>query len=149
MPTHPEWTKIHNNLDRWNAQRGRGECKVHRLLLKGPVPSKKNEWRFRANGSIGVDRETQSKIDALILQARIQWGPKKPLEHPAMEITLHVATARQDRDNMASCLLDILTAGGVIVDDRVSVFNGPVVLQPARQSDGDPFTEIVLTEYLP
>ncbi len=147
MPKSPEWQLIHERLEKWNADNNRVPMRLHRLRLVGPVPSKKNAWGIRAGGRIGItDRSVQASIDALILQARIQWGPRNPLEHPTLDFCFHVTSGSQDRDNQMTTLMDVLTKAGVLMDDNTARCNSRIVLHPSRLAIGDPFTEIGLGE---
>ena len=103
-----------------------------RLILSGHVPAKKNAWRRRANGGIGVDRETHAHIDALILQARVQWGRKAPLVNPDMDVKFIVRDRRGDRDNKLTTVIDVLVKAGVLKNDNMKQFNGTLVLMPAE-----------------
>lgn len=103
---------------------------VRRLLLTGHCPSKKNLWKRGKGGRTYIDREVQSVIDSLTIQARAQWsGP--PVTHPDMSIRFYVRDQRGDRDNKLTTVLDCLRTAGVIVNDNLKQFNGQLVLLPA------------------
>lgn len=107
------------------------------LELIGHVPSKKNQWRPR-RGGIRLDKSAQGAISALVAQARIIWGSFAPLEHPALAVQFFVRDQRGDRDNKLSCLLDVLQAAGVLVNDNIRRCNGVITLLPAvvRKEEG-------------
>lgn len=99
------------------------------LTLLGHVPSKKNQWKPK-QGGVYLDKEANAAIAALMTQARIQWGPRRAMTHPAMDIEFHVRNLRSDRDNKLSCLLDVLQKSGVIHNDNAAWCNGWLVLKP-------------------
>jgi hypothetical protein len=139
-----EWDKIHSRLKEWNELSGRGLSTTKRLILKGPCISKKNSYRSRANGRIGLNADDRALLNAITMQARIQWGPLKPLEHPMMRVTFYVKDGRADRDNKTGGLLDCLQEAGVLLNDSISRFNGVVTIMPAIRTTGDEYVEVEL-----
>lgn len=143
----PEWQKISERLAAWNADNDRLPIRLHTLKLVGPVPSKKNNLAPRGpKGRLGVSRHIQSQLDALVMQAMMQWGRKAPLEHPSMDFRIHCLSGQQDRDNIVTSLLDCLKKAGVILDDSTARCNGRLVIHPSILATGDPFVEIGLGE---
>lgn len=105
---------------------------VHQLLtLRGPCPSKKNLYRRAKNGRMFLNDEVKARLDSLIIQARLQWGAQQPVTHPDMKVTFYFSSGRPDRDNRLTAILDCLQEAGVILNDNVAKFNGPVLLNPA------------------
>lgn len=115
-----------------------------KLVLHGHVPSKKNQWR-PIRGRIVLDKKARSYIVSLVTQARIAWGPAKAWVNPDMDVQFWVRSARSDRDNKLSCILDVLQEAGVILNDNTAQFNGTLVLKPAVITDGEEATRIVIT----
>ena len=77
-----------------------------------------------------LDQGTRSEIDWLTLQARQQWK-HRTVEHPNVSVRFYVRSARPDRDNKLTTILDCLQAAGVIKSDNIERFNGMVVIEPA------------------
>lgn len=116
------------------------------LTLLGHVPSKKNQWKPRpGGGGVYLDREANAEIAALMTQARIQWGPRRPMANPDIDIEFHVRSLRSDRDNKLSCLLDVLQKAGVIQNDNAKWCNGVLVLKPVVVAKAEK-TIVTLTE---
>lgn len=91
------------------------------FVLRGPVPSKKNKWRIRANSSIGItDEKVLQEIESLILQARIAWGYQPPMAYFQVVFGLVVKSAGTDLDNKLGCLMDVLQKARVIQNDNVN-----------------------------
>lgn len=101
------------------------------LTLRGPCPSKKNLYRRSKDGRLFLDHDVKMRLDSLTVQARSQWGSQPPLKHPEMKVTFYFSSGRPDRDNRLSAVLDCLQEAGVIPNDNVSQFNGPVTIMPA------------------
>lgn len=111
------------------------QAAVRRLIILGPTPAKKNRWHRGKNGGMYFDQTARNKmqegsiteqIAALTWQARSQWGARPPLIHPAMTLVFYVKDQRGDLDNMLSTTLDILKVAGVLRDDNMKHFKGPV-----------------------
>lgn len=106
-----------------------------RLVLRGSVPSKKNALRRRSSSSKGVgyhyDETVKAQMDALVTQARIQWGARRETANPRILITFFVANRRQDRDGMFTTILDALVKARVLHDDNQQWCNGPVTIYPS------------------
>jgi hypothetical protein len=77
-----------------------------------------------------IDKAVKAQIDALILQAKLQWR-RIPLENPDMDVEFFVLDRRSDRDNKLGCVLDVLQEAGVLKNDNVAHFNGTLVIHPA------------------
>ena len=95
-----------------------------------PPPGKKNLWKRGKGGRTYIDSETAALIEALTTQARAQWK-HEPVTHPNVMVCFHVASRRQDRDNMLTTILDCLKKAGVIEDDNIARFNGTLTVHPA------------------
>lgn len=100
------------------------------LILSGQCPSKKNMYRRSKNGGMFLNREVVAQIDALILQARAQWG-RGPIAHPDLEFTFYVKDRRGDRDNKLGTCMDVLQKAGVLLNDNIASSNGRLVILPA------------------
>lgn len=122
------------------------------IRFTGKVPSKKNKWRRRAQGGIGVDRDTQMRIDELTAEAYLAWHRTirfgdwpSPLEHPGMVWRFGISNFGQDQDNIVTTLLDCLVKAGVLKDDNFAHCNGKKELEPAvRVPKGDEWVEVDL-----
>ena len=104
------------------------------LVLRGSVPTKKNQLRPRAGRGRAhrYDASTAADLERLITYARIQWGPRDPLESPRMEFRFFVLNARQDRDGILTTILDCLKTARVLIDDSIYRCNGELLLHPAQ-----------------
>lgn len=102
---------------------------IIRLELRGPVPCKKNLWKRGKYGQY-IDDAVQAQIDALIVQAKLQWR-RVPLTNPDMDVEFFVKDRRSDRDNKLGCILDVLQEAGVLQNDNIAHFNGTLVILPA------------------
>lgn len=101
------------------------------LVLHGPVPSKKNLLRPKRSGGLYLDRKTSAEMTALVWQAKNQWGQRPALVSPSVSVVFHVRSRRSDRDNRLTCILDALVTAGVLANDNIENFNGPVIIDPA------------------
>ena len=121
-----------------------------RLVLKGPVPSKKNDRSIgyrRGKLTMFIDKDQQAALDALVWQAKAQWKGMARLVHPDISIRFHVSNRRQDRDNMATTLLDVLVKAGVLANDNIAQCNGRITIEPAVLDRVDePMTFVEVTE---
>lgn len=115
-----------------------------RLRIFANLPCKKN-------GRIGTGRrsryspELRATLDNIALQARAQWGPRKPVKSPDIEVSLYVANFGKDADGILTSCWDCLKRAGVIVDDSLRWLNGTLLIHPAVQvSERDERIEIVL-----
>lgn len=96
------------------------------LTFRTAIPSKKNALvprRGRGTGKV-YRPEVKAAMQQLEAQAALQWGRRRPLEHPDVEYWLSCHNEAQDRDGMETTLLDALKKAGVITDDSVRFFNG-------------------------
>jgi Holliday junction resolvase RusA-like endonuclease len=100
------------------------------LTLLGPVPSKKNRWKHGMVHTY-LPAEVTAQILGLTLQAKSQWRHREPAIHPDISIQFYVLSRRQDRDNMATAIYDILRDAGVVVDDNIAKCNGKLTIMPA------------------
>jgi len=114
------------------------------LHLTGHVPSKKDLYRRKKNGGLYLDKEVKAQIASLETQARIQWGPRKPLVHPDVSVTFYVRSRRPDKNNKHGCLMDVLQAAGVIKNDNIKWFNGREIIEPAVVARGEESTIVDL-----
>jgi Holliday junction resolvase RusA-like endonuclease len=94
-----------------------------RIILEGPIPSKKNMLRRSKNGGMFRNAEVSAKIDALTMQAAIQWGERGPLIRPSIQVLFRVIDKRSDIDNKMTTVLDCLVKAGVLENDNIK--NGP------------------------
>lgn len=101
------------------------------LRIVGQIPAKKNKWRRKGAG-VGVDQETQARLDWIVLQLREQWRHHQPLSSGAtLTFVFETRNSLADRDNMYTTLLDCMIAARVIEDDRIGAMNGWHYLAPA------------------
>ena len=88
-----------------------------RLLLRGPVPSKKNNLRRGEHGNMFTRGDSTQTIGALIAQARSQYRDE-PIARAAVHCTFYVPTGRADGDNKLTTILDVLQKAGIIQNDN-------------------------------
>ena len=100
------------------------------LTLVGPFSSKKNKRRGTGKHS-HYPPNIKAEIQSIELQARCDWGYRKPLKHPVMSYQFVTPVLSKDRDGLWTTVLDCLKNAGVIVDDSIRYFNGTVVQHPA------------------
>lgn len=80
------------------------------------------------------DSKARKLISNLLLQIPPEYRGLR-LRHPDMEVWWFTNKKTQDRDNVLTTVLDVLVMARVIYDDRVSAFNGKIILHPAEFSD--------------
>lgn len=115
-----------------------------RLTLRANFPTKKNR-RLGTGRTSHYPKEVRETLDNLFLQARVAWGPRKPVVHPDIEVTMYIANFSKDSDGIYTAVLDCLKRAGVIVDDSLRWLNGTLLMHPAVQvSEREERIEIVL-----
>lgn len=77
-----------------------------------------------------IPDDVRSQLQSLELQASTARPPK--LVHPTMVFQLYATSARQDWDNMAQCLQDVLVKTGWLKNDNLKSCNGMKIIPPAR-----------------
>jgi Holliday junction resolvase RusA-like endonuclease len=114
----------------------------YEIILYGTAVSKKNSYRPHAGG-MHKDKQLQAELDNLEMQVP---GPCRDLrlEHPEIDFYIKTRSARRDRDNIVTTLLDVLVRCGVLVDDNVSHSNGRMTIHPAEVCEEDS-VRIVIT----
>ena len=105
------------------------------LRLRGHVPSKKNRWRPGKGGKIFIPAEDRFALDALEIQARIQWANREPILHPILVIQQDMPTQNPDIDNRDTALLDVLVRAGVLENDNPASLNAWRLAAPAWRRD--------------
>lgn len=102
---------------------------MYKIVLKGKVPTKKNELRPRKTNAGKItyyrDEETTSLINALTFQIPQELRDLK-LKHPLMSFKFDVPKRSDaaDRDGKYTTILDILVKTGVLIDDNIRNCNG-------------------------
>jgi Holliday junction resolvase RusA-like endonuclease len=102
-----------------------------RLVLYADFCCKKNRIRAGKGGG-HYPKEVKATLENLTLQARAQWGPRKPVASPSMEIFLYIKNKRKDRDGIWQTILDCLVAARVLFDDSLEWLNGQEVKHRAE-----------------
>jgi hypothetical protein len=93
---------------------------LHRILLAGHVPTKKNGKRAWA-GRVVIDPAVRGHIDALVYQARGIWRARPPIEKARMiRAIFGVRDGRGDLDGKWTTLLDCLVRARVIRNDSIA-----------------------------
>jgi len=117
----------------------------HTMVLRGPLPSKKNLYRRSARGGMYIPRTVKAALDSLQLQAQSQWQGRPPALKPDIRVALSVCNMRSDPDNKLTALLDVLRRAGVIKDDCANhVGSVSVSAHQAPRSDYEDRAVIVL-----
>ena len=101
-----------------------------RLIIFAALPCKKNQ-RAGTGKRSHYPQDVRSQLDTMTLQARAQWGCRKPIAHPDIEVTMYVANFSKDGDGIWVSVLDCLKRAGVIVDDSLRWLNGTLLVHPA------------------
>jgi len=103
------------------------------MQLHGPFPTKKNRLRPRIGGRRGqmYDPAVKEFIDRLAMEARGEWGSRRELVHPKVEIQFFISNPAKDRDGLWTTVLDALKRARVIFDDSIRWYNGPELKHPA------------------
>lgn len=117
------------------------------LILRGELPNKKDRLMPRAGKGKGMmyDREVKALMDALVTQARIQWGPRKTLPKFAeMVFRMSLKHARRDRDGIYATVLDALVTARVLENDTVKTCNGRHIIEPAMIDEGEERIEVLI-----
>lgn len=110
---------------------------IHRLVVPGETPSKKNSRINTRSGRSFPSRKFSLWHGEAVSVIKRQWA-KKPLERGVWLILsfYHKDSRRRDSDNQVSSILDTLVDAGVLQDDswtivrRISVAN---MLDPERK----------------
>lgn len=90
------------------------------IRLCGHVPAKKNKWRIRANGTVGItDSDAIAEINGLKLQAQSQWR-RPALTKARVHMVFSITSLRGDLDGKETTILDVLVAAGVLWDDSMA-----------------------------
>jgi hypothetical protein len=104
------------------------------LVIWGDLPTKKNRLRPRKAGSRGrryhYDDATAAEINSIVTQARMQWGTRKEVAHPKLDVRLWIHNSAKDVDGIYTTLLDALKQARVIWDDSAKWLNGGTALHP-------------------
>ncbi len=99
-----------------------------KIILRGPIPGKKNLLRRSRNGGLFRDKNVSAQIELLRLQAMAQWIRKIPMDKPALAIHFTCLDQRADLDNKATTVLDCLVGAGVLVNDNLKHLPGPITI---------------------
>lgn len=125
--------------------------KILELQLSGWTPSKKNDLRWSPKSRRPYyGSETRTAMDSIRSQLERQWRettdldgkaittPKPPLAHPAVAFAFYVTNrgTRSDRDGAITTILDEMVNVGIIPDDCIADFNGPLFVTSAVTTDG-------------
>lgn len=114
------------------------------ITLVGPFYSKKNAIRSGGAGRKGYYK-THVKLcmQSLELQARCDWGYRKPLIHPRIVVQFVTPVLAKDCDGLWTTVLDTLQKARVIIDDSINYFNGGIEFLPVITTE--PHEAVVIT----
>lgn len=98
-----------------------------RIILEGPVPSKKNLLRRSKDGRLFRDHSVAEQIEALTRQAQMQWR-RDPAVNPAIRAHFYCRDQRSDIDNKWTTVQDCLVAAGVLKNDNLKHLAGPITI---------------------
>ena len=116
------------------------------IELRGHVPAKKNNWRPRKGGGIGI---TDPAISEAIKRLEMQIpGTVRDLnlESPDIEFSFTYQKANWDRDNAVTTILDVLVKYGTLKNDNLKRCNGTITIHPAIKGEYDTLKLVLIPQ---
>lgn len=92
---------------------------TYSLSISGPVPSKKNRYRYSQRGGY-VPAEIAQQLETLAWELYRQWGNRKPIEYASVFVRFFVPDGKADLDNKYTAVQDLLVKAGVLRNDSIS-----------------------------
>jgi Holliday junction resolvase RusA-like endonuclease len=93
---------------------------IHKLYLRGKLPSKKNLYRRKSGGGMYITEEVKAVLDSFQLQIQAQWPwHKEPLERAEVHARFMITKQNYDLDNIYTALQDLLVSARVLKGDNI------------------------------
>jgi len=98
-----------------------------RIEIAGKIPSKKNQLVPRRDGRGYFNPESRRLAD-IVAQICEVTGNLQPVSPSEIRIHLRLPRTNMDIDNRAVTIMDCLVKSGIIIDDSIRHFRGPLIV---------------------
>lgn len=98
------------------------------LTITGPIPSKKNQLMPR-KGNKGYFNPKARELRGIVQQIVWQVGNIAPIDKPSITMDFTCSNARGDIDGKAVTVLDALVKSGLLINDNLKHFTGPLTIR--------------------
>jgi hypothetical protein len=113
-----------------------------RLIINGPIPSKKNAYAQTRAGRRFRPKELVRQINWIIWQIKAGTGNIAQLERPSIKAHFVCTDLKGDLDNKWTTLQDCLVASGLLVNDNLKHLCGPITITGEKGADDCTILEI-------
>ena len=115
------------------------------IKILGKTPSKKNQLVRRKDGK-GYFNPKGKEIADIVSQIKKQVGDIIPFDKPMVSMLFVCSRANTDIDNKATTIMDCLVKAGVLINDNLKHFTGPLTVTGKKGDYDGALIQIVPSE---